>query len=260
MANIVKVIPAPAGVSSTNVVYIPALGGTVVDLNSTQTLTNKTFTNATATGGTYTNATLTTPTITGGTATNTALTTPTVTNATVTGGTFTNTGLVTPTITGGTATNTALVTPTVTGGTATNTAIVTPTITGGTSTNTTLITPTITNATVTTPTVTIRTATFAAAGGNIATANAITTVYPAFILVTGADGTKGVQLPVAVAGASYVIKNSESANAILKVYPQANSQINEATANTALSMAANSCAEFYAYNTTAWYSLSRTPS
>jgi hypothetical protein len=182
MSYIVKVIPAPAGVSSTNVVYIPALGGTAVDLNSTQTLTNKTLTNAVVSGS--------------GT---------TLSNATINGAT-------------------------------------------------------VTNSTVTSPTVTIRTATFAAAGANIATANAITTTYPAFILATGANGSAGVQLPAGTAGAQYTIHNSPAANAALKVYPQVNSQINEAGSNTALTIAANSSCILTAYNATHWYSTPKVPS
>ncbi len=201
MSNICKVLPAPAGTSSTNVVYVPALGGTIVDLNSTQTLSGKTLTNAVVSG----NATV--------------LTNPTITNATI----------------NGTAT-------TLTGGTITNAAISAP------------------NAVLNTATVTIRTATFAAAGGNIATAQLITTTHPAFILVTAANGTAGVQLPVAVAGMRFNLHNSPAANAALKVYPQVNSQINEAGSNTALTVAANSACELIAYNSTSWYSCPKVPS
>jgi hypothetical protein len=182
MSYIVKVIPAPAGTTSTSVAYIPALGGTVVDLNSTQTLTNKTISNSTLT---VTNATLTTPTLTGAT---------------------------------------------------------------------------INTATINTPTMTIFTTTYAATGGNIATANAITLSYPGFILITAANGTNGVQLPVAAAGKRYVLQNSPAANAAVRVYPQVNSQINEAGSNTSLTIAANSTCELIAYNATHWYSNPKVPS
>lgn len=127
-------------------------------------------------------------------------------------------------------------------------------------TNKTLTSPTITGGTVTAPTMTISTATFAGTGGNIATANAITTAYPAFIFATGANGNVGVQLPVAVAGARYIIQNDAAANAALKVYPQVNSTINALSANSAISMAANSTAEFIAYNATAWFTNPKVPS
>jgi hypothetical protein len=211
MSYIVKVIPAPAGTTSTEVVYIPALGRTVVDTNSTQTLTNKTF------------------------STNTTITAPTVANATVTGGTITNAAI--------------------TGGTITNATITNATVSNGTATGSTLV-----NCTINTPTTYVTVASLAATGGNIATANAIVSASGAFIRVTGADGSKGIQLPVAVAGARYIVKNSESAAAALKVYPQVNSQINEVGANTALSMAANTSCEFYAFNATFWYSVPKVPS
>jgi len=200
MSYIVKVIPAPAGTSSTNVVYIPALGGTVVDTNSTQTLTNKTLTNAVMSS---TNATLTTPAISGGTI-----------NGTV----------------------------------------------SITATNAVLTTPTLTNATITNPTFLMVVTTKAATGGNIATANALSVALPHFVLVTAANGTAGVQLPLGSAGGVITVKNSESAAAALKVYPQVNCQINEAGSNASITMAANTCAEYIAYNTTAWYSLSKVPS
>src|SRR5678816_2530922 len=140
MSYIVKVIPAPAGTTSTSVVYIPALGRTVVDTNSTQTLTNKTLSGGTVTSGT--------------------LTAPTISNATVTGGTIANAA-----------------------------------ISNGT----------ISNATINTPTMYVTVASLAATGGNIATANAIVSGSGAFIRATGADGSKGIQLPVAVAGARYIV-------------------------------------------------------
>jgi len=129
-----------------------------------------------------------------------------------------------------------------------------------TMTNKTLTSPTITTPTISNATSTITTATLAAAGGNIATANAITSTYPAFIFATGADGSKGIQLPTAVAGARYIIQNDAAANAILKVYAVANSTINALSANSAISMAANSTAEFIAYNTTAWFTNPKVPS
>jgi hypothetical protein len=127
-------------------------------------------------------------------------------------------------------------------------------------TNKTLTSPTITAPTITNSTTTIVTATLAGAGSNIATANAITSTYPAFIFATGANNSVGIQLPVAVAGARYIIQNDATANNVLKVYAQVNSTINALSANTALSMAANSTAEFIAYNATAWFTNPKVPS
>ncbi len=97
----------------------------------------------------------------------------------------------------------------------------------------------------------INAAVLAALGTNFANSAPIVTAYPAIIHATGADATVGISLPVAVAGAWYTIKNSDAANAILKVYPQTNTSINS-TANSALSMAANTMATFYAISNTAW--------
>ena len=75
-----------------------------------------------------------------------------------------------------------------------------------------------------------------------------------FVLVTAADGTKGVILPNAAAGTMIYVKNS-SASA-LKVYPDASAAINALTATTgAYSMAAQTTSIFIAYSATQWYSL-----
>jgi hypothetical protein len=97
----------------------------------------------------------------------------------------------------------------------------------------------------------INVATLAGAGTTAADAAAINTAYPAMILATGGNNSVGIILPVAVAGMRYVIKNDDAANGVMKVYPQVNSKINS-TANTALSMAANTCCEFVAFNSTCW--------
>ena len=92
----------------------------------------------------------------------------------------------------------------------------------------------------------------AGAGTNAATAGVITAASPGFVLATGGNNSVGVILPVAAAGMTIRIKNDDAANGIMKVYPQVNSSIN-GTANSALSMAANTCAEFVALNATAWF-------
>jgi hypothetical protein len=94
-----------------------------------------------------------------------------------------------------------------------------------------------------------------AAGGNVGTANA---VVAGLNVVTGADGTKGVVLPVAVAGTTVKIANNGGSN--LKVYPQIGSTVNQAAANTALVMAANTAVDSIAFNTTAWFTIPVVPS
>ena len=101
------------------------------------------------------------------------------------------------------------------------------------------------------------TATVAAAGSVIGNAAAIAA---GFTWVTAADGTKGVQLPALGAGGVCEIKNDETANAILKVYPQVNTAINNIAANSAYSMAANTACTFKAFNATQVFSIPKTAS
>lgn len=108
-----------------------------------------------------------------------------------------------------------------------------------------------TNAVLTTPTTTISTQTLAGAGTGIADAAAITCASPGVVLATGGNNSVGIILPVASAGMRYIVKNDDAANGIMKVYPQVNSKINS-TANSALSMAANTMCEFVAINSTYW--------
>jgi hypothetical protein len=124
--------------------------------------------------------------------------------------------------------------------------------TAQTMTNKTFTAPVIVNATVTTSNSTIDVQTLAGAGTNAATAGAITVKSPGFVFATGGNNSVGIILPVAFAGARITVKNDDAANGIMKVYPQVNSSIN-GTANSALSMAANTQAEFFALNGTAWF-------
>jgi hypothetical protein len=112
-------------------------------------------------------------------------------------------------------------------------------------------TQTLTGKTITTPTVTYNVATLAGLGSSIADAAPIVTAAPCLILATGGNNAVGVLLPVAAAGMRIVIKNDDVANGIMKVYPQVNSKINS-TANSAISLAANTCCEFLAFNATYW--------
>ena len=99
-------------------------------------------------------------------------------------------------------------------------------------------------------------ATVAAAGTNVGTAGALAT---GFNSVTAADGTKGVVLPTAPA-AGTVVRVKNTANAVLKVYPDAAATINAIAANAAISMAAYTSADFTADSTTQWYTTPLVPS
>lgn len=95
-----------------------------------------------------------------------------------------------------------------------------------------------------------------AAAGN-AQANA-TAIIADFVLVTAADATKGVVLPVPVAGRMMIVKNN--VNAVLKVWPASGGQINAVGADTALSMAALTSAVFVASSATQWFTVPLLPS
>lgn len=98
--------------------------------------------------------------------------------------------------------------------------------------------------------------TVAATGSNQGDAAAIPNAT--FNLVTAADATKGVKLPAAAAGLIRTIKNN--ANAVLKVYPNTDDAINAIAANTEISMAAFTCATFFCYDGTTWYTSPLLPS
>lgn len=99
----------------------------------------------------------------------------------------------------------------------------------------------------------------AAAGSTQSDATAIG-ASTGFAHCTGADATKGVKLPAATAGKVVIVKNSDAANAVLKVYPATGDAINALSANAALSMAAKTCAVFVALDTTTWYTAPLLPS
>ena len=128
------------------------------------------------------------------------------------------------------------------------------TIDGAVITNPTVTGATITGA-VTASTLNLAVAKPAAAGTNQATATALSA---GFSWVTAADGTKGVALPTGVAGLVVIVKNDDTANAILKVYSanDGNSAaINAVTSGTAYSMAAKTSVMFVAYSATQWFSI-----
>jgi hypothetical protein len=97
----------------------------------------------------------------------------------------------------------------------------------------------------------IPTAGAGAAGSTEADATSITT---GLTVVTGADGTKGIKLPTAMAGDIVIVKNNGAA--VLKVYPAQYDQINALTITTgAYSMAANTSMIIIAFDTTTWFTI-----
>lgn len=134
------------------------------------------------------------------------------------------------------------------------------TFTGSTSTNATITTPTITNATVNGAIDYLTVATLAGLGTTIADAAPIVSASGSVIFMTGGNNSVGVILPVAVKGAHYKLKNDQAANGIMKLYPQVNSTINGLSANTAISLAANTFCEVVALNTTNWSTIPLLPS
>jgi hypothetical protein len=128
------------------------------------------------------------------------------------------------------------------------------TIDGAVITNPTITGASITGA-VTASTLNIAVAKPAAAGTNQATGTAL---GAGFSWVTGADATKGVALPTGVAGLVVIVKNDDTANAVLKVYSanDGNSAaINAVASGTAYSMAAKTSCMFVAYSATQWFSI-----
>lgn len=130
-------------------------------------------------------------------------------------------------------------------------------VSGTTITGATISSSTITGGTLTSPTLTgaslsVDVAKPAAAGSTRADATALTA---SFSWVTGADATKGVVLPAPTAGRLVVLKNDDTANAVLKVYAPGSAKINGVAGTTAFSMAAKTACWFVAYDTTDWFSV-----
>jgi hypothetical protein len=92
----------------------------------------------------------------------------------------------------------------------------------------------------------------AAAGSTRADATAMTA---SFNWVTDANATKGVIVPAPTAGRVIIVKNDDTANAILKVYAPGSAKINGVAGSTAFSMAAKTACLFVAYDTTDWFSV-----
>ena len=125
-------------------------------------------------------------------------------------------------------------------------------ITGATITNSTITGGTLSSPTLTGASLSVDVAKPAAAGSTRADATAMTA---SFNWVTAADATKGVVLPAPTAGRLLVVKNDDTANAILKVYAPGSAKINGVAGTTAFSMAAKTACWFVAYDTTDWFSV-----
>lgn len=69
--------------------------------------------------------------------------------------------------------------------------------------------------------------------------------------VTGADGTKGVLLPPGVAGKEVVVYSTHATNG-LKVYPASGADINDGTADAAVTIEGKTIARFVALDATTW--------
>ena len=93
-------------------------------------------------------------------------------------------------------------------------------------------------------------ATVAAAGSTQSDAAQIAT---GFTLVSAANATKGILLPVAVAGATCVIKNN--AAAVLKVWPASGDAINAIAADSNYVLASLTSTLLVAYDNVTWYSV-----
>lgn len=101
----------------------------------------------------------------------------------------------------------------------------------------------------------------AATGSTQADAALIVSASGAVVHGTAADGTKGIKLPpITDIGQTYTVKNSDAANAVLKVYPSTGATINSLSANAAISMAAKTPATFIAISATAWNTIPLLPS
>jgi len=80
-----------------------------------------------------------------------------------------------------------------------------------------------------------------------------------FTVITGANGTLGWKLPVAVAGMVVHVKGTTAG--VAKIWPQTGAQINGVGASTAMSLASGLIpATFVAVSATQWYTLPLLPS
>jgi len=92
----------------------------------------------------------------------------------------------------------------------------------------------------------------AAAAAGTTQANA-TALAEGLNVVSAADGTKGVRLPTAVAGATVIVKNT-AAGALL-IYPATGAAINAISANGSYSITNLTSTMLVASSATQWYSV-----
>jgi hypothetical protein len=90
----------------------------------------------------------------------------------------------------------------------------------------------------------------AAAGNNQGTAAALS---EGLNVVSAADGTKGVRLPTAVAGAVVIVKNTVAAS--LKIYPASGAAVNAVAANGSYDITNLTSTMLVASSATQWYSV-----
>jgi hypothetical protein len=101
-------------------------------------------------------------------------------------------------------------------------------------------------------------ATLAAAGSTVTDAAQL---VAGFTWVTAANATKGVKLPATpAAGTVCIVKNDDTANAVLKVWPDAAATINAIGSNADIAMPAKTAAIFIAYSSTQWFTIPLLPS
>jgi hypothetical protein len=70
-------------------------------------------------------------------------------------------------------------------------------------------------------------------------------------VVTGADGTKGVILPAAIAGIQVDVYSSVATNG-LKIYPASGDDINDGSADASITIEGKTLARFVAVDTSTW--------
>jgi hypothetical protein len=117
---------------------------------------------------------------------------------------------------------------------------------------------TLTGKTITGAISTLSVETVAAAGSTQADAGQIAATTNALIEATGADATKGVKLPAALAGRFLLVKNN--ANAVLKVWPTTGDGINAIAVDSNIALAAFTSAIFAAKDGTTWFTIPLLPS
>ncbi len=100
----------------------------------------------------------------------------------------------------------------------------------------------------------------AAAGSAQTDAGQITVASNGLVVVSAADGTKGVILPKPTRN-GYVVHIKNNVNAVLKVYPATGGIVNALSANAAISQAALTAASYrYSLSADAWYTFPLLPS